>query len=485
MALKKAKLLITPELFEFIGIESYSSDRLRRNLTSTTASQGKHRRVVTPSRSRASSLRSVRGQQTDDENPDLSRSTIFEPSTKPHIPVYENRPGNPYPIPSTNPFARPHSVPYISTLPAREEYLLPFPTSPTFDTHREPPLNIPDTSPSDPGDPDPRSTSAESLHRALHSQKIAKMSTSTESPKTKIKIPLPQGFTGASSKYRRFKTDLRLYFSAHKVTEDQDKIIIALSCMTDNAGTWAQIIAERATATDPPRFGKWEDFVEIMDHRFQDNAQQYKARKEVEEFKQGKRHIDEYIHELERLFLDANLKDENERIRLLKHGVHPSLVRSIIVNSNQRPETYDEWRDSLLNLGRHEEEYGQEFGYRSQQTPAQSYSRQPPAPTPQPRQPHTFIVNVPDKKNNTGITYGGAGQPMEIDRLRNVRCFGCNQLGHMRPNCPNPGGKKAMNIREVLLQFTEEERDELFLAAREDELQKDDDEREQDFLMDQ
>ena len=61
---------------------------------------------------------------------------------------------------------------------------------------------------------------------------------------------------------------------------------------------------------------------------------------------------------------------------------------------------------------------------------------------------------------------------MEIDRMKTVRCFGCNKIGHIRPDCPEADSKKTINVRELLIQFTEQEREDLLLEARADELRQ-------------
>ena len=46
-----------------------------------------------------------------------------------------------------------------------------------------------------------------------------------------------------------------------------------------------------------------------------------------------------------------------------------------------------------------------------------------------------------DYKTNTGTTYGGRGQPMDIGRSndnfkdRKPKCFNCNKYGHMARDC--------------------------------------------------
>ena len=116
-----------------------------------------------------------------------------------------------------------------------------------------------------------------------------------------------------------------------------------------------------------------------------------------------------------------------------------------------------------MKLGHLQEQYKSQFGSQ------QNLSYNTPSHV-----PHTFVTNihppVETKKPSPGVT-PGAGTPMDIDKLKhNVKCFNCNETGHFRHDCPQD--KRKINIRAMLEQLEDEERDELSLELGMKELQK-------------
>ena len=68
-------------------------------------------------------------------------------------------------------------------------------------------------------------------------------------------------------------------------------------------------------------------------------------------------------------------------------------------------------------------------------------------------------ANIPTQKTGSGITYGGAGQKMDIDKVRQSGlCFKCGKPGHISRNCPD---KKAFQIRSIVEGLNDEEKEEL------------------------
>ncbi|KAI9070044.1 hypothetical protein FKP32DRAFT_1558554 [Trametes sanguinea] len=63
-----------------------------------------------------------------------------------------------------------------------------------------------------------------------------------------------------------------------------------------------------------------------------------------------------------------------------------------------------------------------------------------------------------DRRDGTGVTFGGTGQPMDIDAARRRgMCFTCGQRGHIQRDCPN----RKIVVRNLVQQLSMEDRTEL------------------------
>jgi hypothetical protein len=174
-------------------------------------------------------------------------------------------------------------------------------------------------------------------------------------------------------------------------------------------------------------WGSWTDFKACLDARFKDKNFTQTAREKLEHFQQGKQLVDTYISQLESLFIDAGLVTvrsldpaviaanaaiDAEKIRILEKSVGNNILETIYSSNNPIPTTYNAYKDKILQLGRMRKRYRQ---FRNITSPTSSLTTTH-APKPPAAQFHTHIHPPADKKTSTGITYGGAGQPMEIGK---------------------------------------------------------------------
>ncbi len=102
----------------------------------------------------------------------------------------------------------------------------------------------------------------------------------------------------------------------------------------------------------------------------------------------------------------------------------------IYASDADTPGNYQEWKKQILRIDhnwrtRKAEQHGGKVTEWKQQAKANT--------TPMTTKGSQQQTSVPEKTTGTGMTYGGAGKPMDIDVVRaKMKCFGCGQPGHFK-----------------------------------------------------
>ena len=202
----------------------------------------------------------------------------------------------------------------------------------------------------------------------------------------------------------------------------------------------------------PKDWGTLVTFNRLFDEAFKDKNKKSKAKNQIALLKQGSKTAEEFFTKFNQVAYIAGYNDGhhgNILIKLIKDAIHNNIIDSIY-NAGSLPDTYTAWKVRITNI---------DDLQRQQAVEKKSYV---------PTMVHKTIVvdksaattaNVPTQRMGTGTTYGGAGQKMDIDKVRQSGlCFRCSKPGHISRNCPD---KKGFQIRSIVEGLTDEEKKEL------------------------
>ncbi|KAK0243611.1 hypothetical protein EDD85DRAFT_944929 [Armillaria nabsnona] len=250
-----------------------------------------------------------------------------------------------------------------------------------------------------------------------------------------------QPFKGESGDIRCFFSQCEMHFSLYNnyLRHHPHKVVFCISHFEGDAQEWWNTIAENMgrDANDEQLFPSYTDFKAWTKARFwQDaDARLKKAawqRLRQSDFKDG----DLFFQKFEQLAAEAGVAgDELMMLDQIEKAARATSKTAIFTAASAIPTDYPQWKARLLQL---------DYNYRISRT--SPGDRQPARNDTRPQQknnvPRGNTTYTPQHKTGTGTTYGGQGQPMDIDRMRKEgRCFRCGKKGHMKPDCKEPDPK--------------------------------------------
>ena len=196
----------------------------------------------------------------------------------------------------------------------------------------------------------------------------------------------------------------------------------------------------------------WAMFKQHLNNSFLDKGRTLLAQEKLEIIQQGPDTADDFFKKFEILLNDAGYqKDSPFVIRLIEKAVNGKTIDQIYGSRKTRIEKYDEYKDTIISIDemwrRRQEQkkarpWSTWWGRDTQKTNSTKTNTPPPPPPPA----------TADRRDGTGIIFGGAGRPMDLDKARaERRCFTCGQKGHISRYCPHKG---QTVVRQTIVEDT-------------------------------
>jgi hypothetical protein len=286
---------------------------------------------------------------------------------------------------------------------------------------------------------------------------------------TKVQLVAePKPFDGDSHKFKNFLYEIQLYFQAYSATfnDDDKKIIFVLGYLREGlAAQLRQNFLEAHTnaTTGILTLGTYASFLQELKDTFTDPNEATNQRQALEVLKQKSLTAEEFFLQFDTLRRAAGYGDATMHgqflIGLLERNLNYALIDHIY-NINPLPTTYAAYKAAALTLD----------ALHRRKEQIRQYRQNPHASHPHHHAPLSHNI---DRRDASGVTFGGRGKPMDIDAQRYGRrnrrrfhtrqlydpnqpsgsasaagpsqpktdkpaCFNCGSLEHFAKNCPEP-----------------------------------------------
>lgn len=264
----------------------------------------------------------------------------------------------------------------------------------------------------------------------------------------------PDTFNGDKAKYKAWWRSVNLYLNDpfNGIIDEGHKINTVISLIRGpDVDTWVENYYNDNYNEGTGKWNStWAALITELKSRFVDANAEKLAQMKLENLQQGKDTAEDFFQQFEGLIKKAGYdKKQTYLITLLERNVHASIIDTIY-RGTALPADYDAWKDSIIkidNLWRR-----RQYNRQQRPTPAVQHPK-PAAPTQQqnfvPRQnapaqyyaPPAQTAPAPTqapayqpRRDGTGVTYAGGGQPMDLDR----KCFKCRAGKNEKGTCGSP-----------------------------------------------
>jgi hypothetical protein len=247
------------------------------------------------------------------------------------------------------------------------------------------------------------------------------------------KHPDPPMFTGIPSKWREFKTQLRvkLLVNRDRFATSQSRLAYTISRLQGNPLT---IVTPRIIH-GIIGFPDYEELLSALDITYEDPNIRVKAQRELRNLKQRNRELYLYLADFQRLIEDTGITDNEARKSAFMGGLSIELLNLLV--HHDIPEGFNDLVKLLQSLdSRYRQTIGLTKEHHTQRTSPRFTSNWTPTPVTMP---------LGDPMDLGASTKKVLTKDEKERRIREGLCHYCGEKGHYTNECPKNHNRRRTN----------------------------------------